>query len=121
MLCNSTVSFGDAVFALILCFSFMFFLLILVKINLGSKKTQGNLEVIRCGTNMCTYKYSFKICFYFICNCILPVCYVCTCSVSGGQKRTSNPLEIELQRVVSCHMVLGTEPWSSTKSRVPNF
>ena len=40
--------------------------------------------------------------------------YVCTlhvCSASGGQKRTSDPLELELQMFVSCHVGAGNEIW----------
>jgi len=37
--------------------------------------------------------------------------YVHAC---GGQKRVLNPLDLELQVVVSCpRWTLGTEPWSS--------
>jgi hypothetical protein len=44
--------------------------------------------------------------FYFYCTCVY-VCVsecICTnvCSVSGGRKRASDPLELELQVAVSC-------------------
>lgn len=42
-----------------------------------------------------------------------------------GQQRTSNPLELELQMVTSCHMHAGTQTWVLSKNRtispVPSY
>jgi hypothetical protein len=46
--------------------------------------------------------------------CMHPVCvYVCVCSTHGGLKRALGPLVLQLQVVLSCKMVLGTEFASS--------
>ena len=51
--------------------------------------------------------------FKKICVCVC----VCVCGVHGGQKRVSDPLELELQVVVSRLMwVLVTELRSSTRA-----
>lgn len=40
------------------------------------------------------------------------MCPICVPGAHGGQKRVLDSLELELQMVVSCHRVLGTEPRS---------
>lgn len=50
----------------------------------------------------------------------VPQLYICAphvCESSGSQKRASNPLELELQRLGTALGTLGTEPRSSAKSR----
>lgn len=43
--------------------------------------------------------------------CVLPACMYTTCmpGARGGQKRMSDPLELELQMVESHHVVLGNK------------
>jgi hypothetical protein len=43
------------------------------------------------------------------------LCTVCVPGAHGSQRRVSDPLELELQFVVSCHVVLGIKPRSSEK------
>lgn len=55
----------------------------------------------------------------------VPLLYVCLCTtpVLGAhkaQRRKSEPQELELQRVVSHHTVLGTKPWASATASVLN-
>lgn len=38
-------------------------------------------------------------------------CFVCMCGAHGGQKGTSDSLELELQIVVSHHMCTGNQIW----------
>lgn len=38
------------------------------------------------------------------------------CAAPLGGQRALNPLELELQTVVDCHVVLGIEPWSSARA-----
>ena len=42
----------------------------------------------------------------------ISVYYLCACC----QKRALDPLELEVQAVVSCQWVLGIEPWSSGRA-----
>lgn len=37
-------------------------------------------------------------------------------STPDARKRTSDPLELDLQEVVSCHMVAGNQSWSSVRA-----
>ena len=46
--------------------------------------------------------------------------YVCVPSIQGGQKRVSDPLELELQMVVSYHVILGAEPVSPARTSAFN-
>ena len=46
-------------------------------------------------------------------HAILPVHLCTTCSAPGSRKRASDPLELELQMVVSRHVGVETEPRSS--------
>lgn len=60
-----------------------------------------------------------KIYFYLgICLCVCVGCvYICECSAHGEQKRTFDPVELELQVVVSHPMwVLGTRLGSSSRA-----
>lgn len=59
-----------------------------------------------------------QVVFYFVCTCMYE-CYVhhvilhvymftmCSPVAQGDQKRMLAPLELELQRVVNCHMSAG--------------
>jgi hypothetical protein len=42
--------------------------------------------------------------------------YLCVPGEGGGQKRASDPLALELQRVVSCHVVARNVKWVPWKS-----
>jgi hypothetical protein len=60
--------------------------------------------------------------FIFIIFCVQDCFFLhlCLCirympSTSGSQKRASDPLDVEFQRVVSHHWVLGIEPRSSAR------
>lgn len=48
--------------------------------------------------------------FYFMYECSACTCVLGACK---GQQKESGPRELELQRVVSYHTVLGTKPWAS--------
>lgn len=51
-----------------------------------------------------TYIYTHKYVYVHAAN---------TCSLCGDQEKSSDPLELELQAIVRCVAVLGTEPGSS--------
>lgn len=57
-------------------FSLYFFLFVLVKINLSPRNILENLQMILFRKKMCSYILLKLIYFYFICNGILPSCYV---------------------------------------------
>lgn len=44
--------------------------------------------------------------FYFMCMDLseIRLCAKCMSTVYGGQKKTTDPLELELQMVVNCHV-----------------
>lgn len=53
----------------------------------------------------------------FMCMCVLHVCTCTTCVlVSGGQERLLDPVNLELQIVITCMWVLGTQPRSSANA-----
>jgi hypothetical protein len=43
------------------------------------------------------------------------------CDTTRGQKRALDPLDLELQTVVSHRWVLGIEPWSSARAALNSF
>jgi hypothetical protein len=49
----------------------------------------------------------------------LNVLHVCihACRAHGGQKKTLDPLELDLEMVVTTILVLRTEPWSFARAR----
>lgn len=52
----------------------------------------------------------------FECVACTYVYYLCMPGTEEDQKRVSKPLDLELQTVVSSHVVLGTEPASSGRT-----
>ena len=50
--------------------------------------------------------------FYFVCIDVLPTCMSvlnCVLGACTGQKEASDPLELELQTAVNCHVGAGKE------------
>lgn len=55
-----------------------------------------------------------ELCFYF-CVCVFVCKYACAFGLRGGWKRVSDPLELELQAVVSQFVFARTKPGSSER------
>jgi hypothetical protein len=73
------------------------------------------------GRDLVSYTF-LKDVFYFMCVIVLPACMqsrtMCVPDACGGQKRMPNPLELELQVVVSHHVGAGNQiwvPWNCSK------
>lgn len=61
------------------------------------------------------HNFILNLCMWVICLyvCLYTVCMLSAC---GGQKRTSDPLEPELQMVVTHHVGAGNQTWDLWKS-----
>jgi hypothetical protein len=49
--------------------------------------------------------------FFFFFRFIFYACRACGCSANSGQKRAYEPLELEFQVVVNCHVGAGHRTW----------
>ena len=59
-----------------------------------------------------TSRFLYLISYVCVPAC-LHVCCMCVTCIPGalrGEKRVSDPLKLDLQRIVSCHMGVGLEP-----------
>lgn len=67
-----------------------------------------DLTICKCGTSRKCLKIFYY--FYSMCMSVLPVCMKCTCVVQCPQRPEDNtdPLELEFQMIVRCHVSAGT-------------
>lgn len=62
------------------------------------------------------YACEFIYLFYVVCLFCLHICVPHACSVQGGQKRSLDPLELELQMIVTCHVCAGSQTESPERA-----
>lgn len=91
----------------------------LINLEFRLRRVRGGCTATHLVNRSFVFSSFFFLRVYFTCLGVLPAFYVCAphvCSDHGCQGRTSDPPELELQMVVGCHVVLGTNPGSSTRA-----
>jgi hypothetical protein len=63
---------------------------------------------------MCECSVCLSVCLYV---CMYVMCTMCMLGGHGGQQRASDPLELELGMIVSCHVDAGNLNWVLTAIR----
>lgn len=90
--------------------------------SLNSKHVTGaSFECVKKRAVLGRLPFFISLTFIFILSIgvftCMDVCVFCVCSTCAGQKRVSEPMELELQTALSSPVwVLGTEFWSSARA-----